>query len=604
MPRRTKACATCRQKRIKCDATMPHCQMCIKFNRQCPGPTDAPLMFIDTSSYPSGKKPRKKPSPPSSRRSSPPRPAIKTDPDPIEHERDLVPVQPRSHLSGSEPLRELPPELAYMTFAQISNRHAQNEALFSGLTQFFCAHHKPASNSPQPPPGWLHLMPDLSLQAPSSSTSALSKTGSASGKEALSLAIRATSAAFGGIDAHHRGLLDHAAGLYGDALRAQGRVVAGNASAKRKDVSIDMVAASVMLSMFEAVVSTTGRAYAEHTIGAAKMLDVAITRSLEDIASSSSSPGGRGAGGHNNAPRAGPGSGPPQLLTTMFFHIRVQLVYVLLTSTDERIRGDPVMHRVLVNACTWPSFKQPLNQQIIRPLAQLITLTFSTPLSDQYSQAATYAAAGHEVFTLWTRYQNENNANPSRPLCWYNEKAGRTDFRDPFTAIQYAYFAACRLLLDHLDHLANYSPMGIHRNYVVADDGSSPPPHSPASDCSSATFYTNLPLRPSSTSPSPPSLTNSSSPSSTMRARSRTPSPPRAKPDHFELILSVAAYLRIRAVGFSYLRLHVPLFLVALYAPLPEQRYVAKGMFDEWERGKLRGIAVLAHERLAAEGVW
>jgi hypothetical protein len=57
-------------------------------------------------------------------------------------------------------------------------------------------------------------------------------------------------------------------------------------------------------------------------------------------------------------------------------------------------------------------------------------------------------------------------------------------------------------------------------------------------------------------------------------------------------------------VGFSYLRLHVPLFLVALYAPLPEQRYVAKGMFDEWERGKLRGIAVLAHERLAAEGVW
>jgi hypothetical protein len=46
MPSRTRACAVCRKKRIRCDATFPRCLMCQRFGIDCPGLDDGPL-FID-----------------------------------------------------------------------------------------------------------------------------------------------------------------------------------------------------------------------------------------------------------------------------------------------------------------------------------------------------------------------------------------------------------------------------------------------------------------------------------------------------------------------------------------------------------------------------
>jgi hypothetical protein len=595
MPRRTKACATCRQKRIKCDATMPHCQMCVKFKRQCPGPTDAPLMFIDTSSYPSGKKPRKRPSPPSSRKPSPPRPVVKPEP---EHEHEDMQLASTTEAGGSR--GNLPPELAYVTLVQISGRYVLSEALFASLARFFCAEGRYAPGAPKGPPTWLHALPRLATQSPTSSSAATKLTTGSSGKEALSLAIRATTAAFGGIEERNTGLLEYAAGLYGEALRAQGRVVARNAGGSgKKPVGMDMVATSVMLSMFEAVVATTGRAYAEHIIGTAKMLDVAMTQSLK-LGGPPPPPSGKGGGagcGDGSAPKTGPGP----LLTHIFFHTRIQLAFVLLTSVEAKVRTDPVMERVLVNACGWPYVKMPLNQQIIRPLALLIMLTFpsaQTTSASASSRLATYTSARDEVSTLWTKYQYENKG---QTLWWFNEKTGRTDFRDPFSAIQYGYFSACWLLLQRLE-----PPPPAANN--------SPPP-SPTSMCSSTCFLDSvaptqphsrsLPLRPSA-SPPPQFLTNSSTPPSTRH--SAMPSPPSdptpiaTDPDHFALILSVASFLKIRNVGFSYLRLHLPLFLVAMYAPSVEQRLAARKVFEEWEGGALRGIGVLGLERLSAGG--
>ncbi|KAF2680549.1 hypothetical protein K458DRAFT_311772 [Lentithecium fluviatile CBS 122367] len=396
---------------------------------------------------------------------------------------------------------ELPPELAYVTLVQISGKYVLNEALFANLVRFFCAEGRYTPDAPKRSPAWLYSLPRMAVQ-PRSASPTTARTGADGGQEALALALCATTAAYSGIEARNTGMLEYASRLYGEALRAQGRAVAGHAGGK-KSVGMDMVAASVMLGMFEAVVATTGRAYAEHVVGAAKMLDVAMSQSLK-------------AGG-----RPGP------LLTHIFFHTRIQLAFVYLTSTEKRIRSDAVIQKLLIDVCGWPYEKLPLDQQVIRPLALLIGSTFD---HENYKDGnvfsrrrAIYWEAQDAVSTLWSRY---SQASSGQNLFWTNQSTGMMDFREPFSAIQHAFFSACRILLERLSPAHNPTP----------------------------------------TNASPP---------------------------------TVAAYLRARDVGFSYLRIHLPLCVVALYAPKVEQRRAARRGFEEWERGALRGIGALGLERLA-----
>ncbi|KIY01221.1 uncharacterized protein Z520_02773 [Fonsecaea multimorphosa CBS 102226] len=48
MPPRNRACQTCRQKRRKCDFTLPECQQCLRANQSCPGPHRGPIFVNQT----------------------------------------------------------------------------------------------------------------------------------------------------------------------------------------------------------------------------------------------------------------------------------------------------------------------------------------------------------------------------------------------------------------------------------------------------------------------------------------------------------------------------------------------------------------------------
>jgi hypothetical protein len=458
-----------------------------------------------------------------------------------------------------------------------------NDALFANLARFFCAEGRQRPRGPKMPPTWLHALPRLAVQADSPPRG----KGGTGGKAALHLAIRATTAAFGSIESRNAGMFEYSAGLYGEALRAQGRVVAGNAGEK-KGVSMDMVAASVMLGMFEAVVATTGRAYAEHILGAAKMLDVAMSQSLK---AGGPSPG---RGGQTRGDEGSSNKGPSPLLTHIFFHTQIQLMYVYLTSTEDRIRNDGAIKKVLIDSCGWPIEKLPLNQQIIRPFARLTRLSFeeeegSRGTLNWEQRSLLYQEAKQEVEALWERYEQESQG---QRLCWTDERTGDLSFRDPFTAIQYAYFSACWMLLDLL------SPSPIFPAHSSANN-------SPQSPSSYPPFPEAiiLPLR-LSPSPPPPPLTDATTPSTSPSSDRYSVSPLRddvhfpSTTDHYALIVRVATLLKIRDVGFSYLRVHAPLFLVAKYAPKVEQRSAARTTFEEWKRGTLRGIGLLGLDSL------
>ena len=50
MGRRNRACAPCKQRRMKCDETHPQCQQCLKAGRVCPGPVQGPVIVDMTKS--------------------------------------------------------------------------------------------------------------------------------------------------------------------------------------------------------------------------------------------------------------------------------------------------------------------------------------------------------------------------------------------------------------------------------------------------------------------------------------------------------------------------------------------------------------------------
>ncbi|KAF2439827.1 hypothetical protein P171DRAFT_112971 [Karstenula rhodostoma CBS 690.94] len=549
MPRRTKACATCRQKRIKCDATMPHCTMCTRFNRQCPGPTDAPLLFVDTSSYPSGKKPRtKKPSPQATS---------------LEVARRFEDGRGIAVGVGS-----LPDEMAYVLQVDVSPRYVLGEAFFQNLTAFMCAEGRHMPGAVRRTPSWLHALPRMAAALPPSTSQSSSATHR---NEALSLALRATTAAFSSLELRDAALLHHAYGLYGGSLRCQGRVLQEKGD---KGGDLYMVMTSLMLTLFESVVASAGEGFALHNVACAKMIDNA----LEQASKAQRDKKAKGPGGN----------GPGPMLINIFFHVRLQLCFVYLTTSNPRIRDDPVMKRVLLEACGWTQERLPLSMQIITPLARLMELqsNSSAVMSpvDFERKRKEYMKAREEVNQLWNGYAQQSKG---QRLCWTSPGTGHTDFRDPFTSLTYAYFSACHILLDLLaptyDALAAHSTASLP--FMPSQRSKSTSPTSSSSSNVSPTWHS-------------PDTPPSSSPPSTHLDPSFLPP---SMTDHYALILSVSWYLRLRDTGFAYLRLHSPLFLVAMYAPTLEQRSLARMVFEDWKVGSLRGIGWLAIAKLDQE---
>ena len=542
---------------------MPHCLMCRKFNRKCPGPTDAPLLFVDTSSYPSGKKPRaRKPSPQAT---------------------SLEVAQRFEDGRGIHGLGDLSEEMAAVYRVDVSPRHVWGEAFFQNLVGFFCAEGRHVGGAVRRTPSWLHALPRMAATPP---PSAIQKPGGTRGNEALDLALRATTAAFTGLEMRNDSLLHHAFKLYGGSLRFQGRVLQEKGD---KVTDIYMVMTSIMLSLFESVVATTGEGFASHNIACAKMIDNALKQSSKPPRQSR----------EKNIPEA---RGPGPMITNIFFHVRIQLCFVYLTTSDPRIRNDAAMKRVLLEACGWQRERLPLNMQIITPLARLMELqshvekAASMSSTDLERKKADFTKAREEVDQLWCEYEQQSRG---QRLSWTSPGTGHTDFRDPFTSLTYAYLSACYILLSLL--APKFSNSTVPSTFSLPFMPSVAYPRSNSTSSASSTTSNTLPSWPPANLPTP----NASPTYVTKESASSPPSfdpsfPPPATTDHFALILSVSWYLKLRDTGFAYLRLHVPLFIVAMYAPSPEQRCVARMVFEDWKVGALRGIGWLAVAKLDA----
>lgn len=464
-------------------------------------------------------------------------------------------------------VESLPTEIAFVLQVDVSPRHILGEAFFQNFTAFMCAEGRLIPGAVRRTPSWLHALPRMAAIHPPSTSHGTSATHK---NEALSLALRATTAAFSSLESRNSALLHHAYGLYGGSLRSQGKVLQEQGGKTR---DLYMVMTSLLLTLFESVVASSGEGFALHNVACAKMIDNALEQASK--AQGEQKPG--------KGPPGGGGPGP--MLTNAFFHLRIQLTFVYLTTSNPRIRNDPVMKRVLLEACGWTPERLPLNMQIITPLARLMELQSKSgelrSATKNDRERKEYVKAKEEVQQLWNRYAKQSKG---QRLCWISIGTGYTDFRDPFTALTYAYFSACYILLDLLaptyDARAGHSIASLP--FMPSQRSNSASPVSSSSSNGSPTWH------------SPDTPPNSSPPLTHFD----TSFPPPSMTNHYALILSVSWYLRLRDTGFAYLRLHSPLFLVAMCAPTLEERSLARMVFEDWKAGSLRGIGCLAIQKL------
>ncbi|KAF1849105.1 uncharacterized protein K460DRAFT_365010 [Cucurbitaria berberidis CBS 394.84] len=221
MPPRTKACATCRKKRIRCDATLPYCLMCSRFGRQCPGVADGPLIVDMTKTAKHGMQKR----------------ATKSSSKSL----DLVPLvwtNPNNVVVHRMSQRAMVTEAFYERFLTHFTFEGEGTDIRNRLS-------------------WLHRLPLLSTDGTN---------------DALVLALQATASAYCAVDNSNVALTRHAWNLYGDALRAHGRALLPSRS--KPHVTLHMVSTSVLFSLFEAMQATNANAYRSHIYGAAKMFEV------------------------------------------------------------------------------------------------------------------------------------------------------------------------------------------------------------------------------------------------------------------------------------------------------------------------------------------
>ncbi|KAF2015674.1 hypothetical protein BU24DRAFT_461910 [Aaosphaeria arxii CBS 175.79] len=68
--------------------------------------------------------------------------------------------------------------------------------------------------------------------------------------------------------------------------------------------------------------------------------------------------------------------------------------------------------------------------------------------------------------------------------------------------------------------------------------------------------------------------------------------------DPYTAIIACAHYLDPCNIGFAFMRMATPLYLVALYSPKEEQRSEAINVFQSWENGHMSGISALALETI------
>lgn len=287
---------------------------------------------------------------------------------------------------------------AYQThMSRISQQAVVTQAFYSRFLLYFTSEGdgKDIRNKSS----WLHRLPRLSVDGTN---------------DALTLAVQATASSYCASETHDPALYRHSRDLYGQAIRQHGRLLA-RVKAAAYAVTIHMISTSVLFSIFEAMHATTAQAYCLHIVGAAKMFEVTDPRQCAE-----------------------------GVLCQLFFHLRTQMAFMQLTSSEQGTDID--VRRILHDSLSYEEL----------PIFQRLTTQF-TLLAAVYNAMARGAAGDS---TMGSRLTAEEHAafrteidalwrecNEGGEATWYDEATKRRVFRDVFTALLVAYFSATRVLL-------------------------------------------------------------------------------------------------------------------------------------------------------------
>ena len=335
--------------------------MCIKFGRKCPGPSNGPIIVDMTSALATGQKRNKS------------------------AKKDSMRFTFEGLTAGIvSPMR-----------VQISQRHVLNEAFYANFMAYFTTTGE--ANDIRNQQTWLHRLPDFAADG---------------SNQALDLAVQATASAFSFAKTRHVPLMQDACQLYGRALNQHSHTLR-----QKKRITVHTVSTSVLLSIFEAMHTTTGTAYRQHISGAAELVKL-----------------------------AGPEECWMGILCQIFFHIRVQMAFVYLTTGQEdktSVCAEEILHETLTY------WSVPVFQRLIGHIVRLTALYLG--LEDGEDKHAPdlldlgeYTSIKAEVDALWLEY-NLDAQQRGGSLCWTNAH-GVTGYRDPYTALCVAYFASARAL--------------------------------------------------------------------------------------------------------------------------------------------------------------
>ncbi|ORY17309.1 hypothetical protein BCR34DRAFT_456493, partial [Clohesyomyces aquaticus] len=283
---------------------------------------------------------------------------------------------------------------------QISQTAVVNEAFYGNFLSYFTSDGE--GKDIQNRRTWLHELPTLSTDGTNFP---------------LTYALRATALAFCGIETANQALVQEAGKLYGEALHAHALLLQSNP----KIVTVHMISTSVMLSLFEAMQSTTADAYRSHIYGAARMLEV-----------------------------TGPGQCQYGVLCQLFFHVRTQMAFIYLTTH----KAQPVaVNKILSDSLGYT--RLPIFQRLMSHIAALaeiyVNLSFESENSasgQQLLDLEVYTRVKSSIEALYHTYISSTPS--STPLTTTSPLTHQTTYRDGFTALTLSYFSAARILFSLL----------------------------------------------------------------------------------------------------------------------------------------------------------
>ncbi len=249
---------------------------------------------------------------------------------------------------------------------------------------------------------WLHRLPALATDGTN---------------EALQLAIQATSSVYCSVETttYNPALARYAWDLYGEALRKHSGFLTRPQT--RDAITAHMVSTSVLFSLFEAIHATSPNAYRSHVFGAAKMLEYTGKEQCQK-----------------------------GMLCQIFYHIRTQISFIYLIGMAQHTEIE--VNKILRATLEYSERTIPVLQRIISIVMALTEVYIEQ--NDQETVPAfdlvTYMQTQTDLITLWREYESKAIENGEQ-LSWMDPATGETQFRDRFTSLIVAWFAAARILL-------------------------------------------------------------------------------------------------------------------------------------------------------------